>query len=551
MKDVKRFLAYLGKYKLAYWLIFTVTIIASVTMTLLYPYVNKMVFNSVEYGNQKLFTQAVVFCIILVVLNGVFPYLRYFEMRVVRKLVFDIKIRMFHKLMKMDFNYYERHHSGEALKTLNWDANCLKDAYFSHIYWVSIGIVKGMTSVVAMLIYSPIMTLISVSFCFITACCSVGINKQIKKMDKKIQQNVAVLAERLSDILSGFTLMKMYSGSSIVIDSFQHENEEVNHKEKERVRTVAVLEMLSFFLGILGNFGTIIAGALLVSRGQLDYGTVMAVVSLQMGVASMMQSFGSSLATFTSSIVRSGRVFDFLELDCEEKDGIGKLDEANVSDIKLAVDIDKLSFAYDGENKVLNEFDLKVKENEKILIMGDSGCGKSTLLMLLMRFYDRTDGKIQIKGKDIYDYSLEELRDMITYIPQNNYLFEGTIKENIAMGSKQVVTDEEVVNAAKFAYAHEFIKEFPMGYDTPLSAGGSNLSGGQRQRIAIARAFLKNSPILLMDEPSSALDVHSEKKINLAMTQLMENKVVLMVTHRTTGTADFDRVIKLEKNSAC
>ncbi len=169
-----------------------------------------------------------------------------------------------------------------------------------------------------------------------------------------------------------------------------------------------------------------------------------------------------------------------------------------------------------------------------MMLMGKSGCGKSTFLKLLMGFYQKETGIIKLYGKEISAYPLLQLRQLITYVPQKSYLFEGTIRENIAVGSieKEHVTDEEIANAAKLAYADEFIQTFPQGYDTYLNAGGNNLSVGQRQRIAIARAFLKNSPILLMDEPSSALDAYSEKMIRKAIAELAKDKVMIMVAHQ-------------------
>lgn len=544
MREVKRYFSYLGKYKGIYWIVFMITLIVSACLQVLYSYMNKMIFNSVEYKDKELFGYAVILCVIVMVLNCVFPYLRYFQIRIVRKIVFDIKIALFHKLMKMDMTYYEKHHSGEALKTLNWDANSLKDSYFSHVYWVVGKVVDGVTAMIAMLLYSPYLAVISVGFSLVTVLISMKINQKIKEMNKRIQSSLSNLAERLSDILSGFAILKMYRGSSIVLEHFQEENEAVTAQEKQRVKQSSMLEMLSFLLGILGSFGTIMAGAILVAQGLTDYGTVMAVVSLQMSVSMMVQKFGSSMATFSSSLVKAGRVFDFLELSCEEKD-------KNVEKLEMykegaPISMKQLCFAYDGRERVLNGFQMEIFAGEKVLLMGESGCGKSTLLKLLLRFYDKTSGEILLYGHDISEYSLQQLRDMITYIPQNNYLFEGTVRENIVLGnSKKAVTDEEIMHAAKLAYADEFIRELPQGYDTWLSAGGSNLSGGQRQRIAIARAFLKNSPIILMDEPSSALDVQSEKLINLAMRQLMEQRVVLMVTHRETAFDEFDRVVKM------
>ncbi len=544
MKELKRYLSYIGPYKLPYWSIFIVTLVTSVILTLTYPYMNKLVFNALEHGDGDLFVQAVILCIILVVLNCLSPYRRYFQIRVVRKIVFDIKIRLFEKLMKMDMNYYESHHSGEALKTLNGDANSLKDSYFSHIYWVTGGLIDGVVSVIAMIVYSPALTLVSIGFCLLSVYISIKVNRQIKQMDKDIQMKIAGLTARLSDILSGFTTLKMFRGSSIVLDDYQRKNEQAAKEEKRRVKKLSALETLSFFMGILAGFGTIGIGAFGVVRGRLDYGTVMAIVSLQMGVSSMVQGFGSSLATFSSSLVKAGRVFDFLESDGEEPEGGNAVE---VQKDCRPIEIENLTFSYGGKSDVLKDFSMEVRDGEKIMIMGESGCGKSTLLKLLMRFYQQTSGEIKLYGHDINEYPLWQLRQLITYIPQNSYLFEGSIRENIAFGytGRGQVSDGEIMRAAKSAYAEEFIALLPHGYDTHLDAGGSNLSGGQRQRIAIARAFLRDSPILLMDEPSSALDVQSEKMIHQAMKELMKQKVVLMVTHRAGPLEEFDRVVRL------
>ena len=545
MKEFRRYLSYIGKYKAAYWSIFIMTLVTSVLLNLLYPYMNKMIFNAMEYGDRMLFKRAVILCMILVVLNCLAPYRRYFQIRVVRKIVFDIKIRLFEKLLKMDMHFYEKHHSGEVLKTLSWDANSLKDSYFSHIYWVVGRLVNGVTSIIAMVVYSPSLAVVSVSFCLLTVWFSLLINKQIKQMDQKIQKRISGLTQRLSDILSGFTLLKMYQGASIVIEYFQEENEQVTGEEKQKVHRSAMLEMVTFLLGILASFGTIGVGAFLVTKGKIDYGTVMAVVSLQMGVSTLLQRFGAAVTTLSNSLVKAGRVFDFLEQEGEEY--LGGEKPVTVQEGSIPVRIEKLCFSYEESKEIWKDFSMEITQDEKVLLMGESGCGKSTLLKLLLRFYEKRAGQIKLYGHDITEYPLWQLRQLITYIPQNSYLFEGTVFENIAHGyvGRENVTEEAVKQAARLAYADTFIQELPKGYDTLLEAGGGNLSGGQRQRIAIARAFLKDAPILLMDEPSSALDVQSERMIGLAMKELMKEKVVLMVTHKEPAFEEFKRVVRM------
>ena len=544
MKELKRYFSYIGKYKTAYWTVFLFTLVSSAVLTFAYPYMNKLIFNALEYEDIKIFQRAVVLCIVLVVLNCLAPYRRYFQIKIVRKIVFDIKIRLFDKLLKLDMDYYEKNHSGDALKTLNWDANSLKDSYFSHVFWVFGRLVNGLISIIAMLIYSPLLMLVSVSFCLVTVFLSIRINKQIKEMDRGIQKKISHLTTHLSDILFGFTELKMYKGAAIVCNFFYNENEKLLQDGWQRAKRAGGLEMITFFLGIFASFGTIGVGAYLVSCGKIDYGTVMAIVSLQMGVSTLIQGFGSALTTLSASLVKAGRVFDFLEMDCEELQAEETLSLMNEA---TPVEIKRLTFSYDGEKLIFNDFSLCIKNGEKVILMGESGCGKSTLIKLMLGFYQKIDGSIKLYGRELKEYSPIQLRQIFTYIPQRNYLFEGTIRENIMIGGigREDITEDKMIHAAKKAYADEFIRTFPQGYDTPLVAGGNNLSVGQKQRIAIARAFLKDSAILLLDEPSSALDVHNEKMINQALRELMKDKVVIMVSHRRDVFDTFDRVINM------
>lgn len=543
MRELKRYFAYMGRHRYLYWTILTVTLIMEAVLDISYSYINKQTLNAVEFENMKQFRLALILCLAVVLLKCFFPYLRYFQIKLVRTMVFEIKLRLFRKLMKLDMDYYVKNHSGEALKTLNWDANSLKDSWFSHVYWVLAQIVRGASSLLAMYLYSPVLTVISVIFCGITVFVSVKLNNEIKKSAKAVQKSTTALANYFSDILQGFSVLKLFAGSSIVLSHFHNENETVCMQEKQRTHKAAGLETLGFLLGILGSFGTIAAGVWLCRRGELDYGTIMAVVTLQMNISGAMQRLGGSMATFQTSLVKAGRVFDFLELACEEP---ASKELQPVDFAAEPIDISGLTFTY-GQENILTKINMRVNHNEKVVLKGRSGCGKSMLLKLLLGFYPVELGQIRIYGKDITAYDLRQLRNMTTYISQNNYLFEGTIAENIAYGSGAGVpkTREEIVRAARAAYADEFIQKLPNGYDTVISAGGSSLSGGQRQRIAIARAFLKDAPILLMDEPTSSLDIESEQKINAAVTKLMTDRVVIMVSHRETGTGGFGRIVQM------
>lgn len=552
MKDTRRFLRYIGKYRFRYWLILIITLITESALQVLYSYVTKQTINAIEFQNMQMFRTAVIVCVIIVICKCLFPYLRYFHIHLVRRMVYDLKLRLFEKLLDMNMKFYDDTHSAEAMRILNMDADSLKTAWFSHVYWVSGKLVLVIASVITMLFYSTILTCIALIISVLTAFVSIRINNSIKKYAKNVQKKSAKLAALFSDIISGFVTLKMNPGASIVLKHFYKENEESAQAARSRVRMEASLEMAAFLLGIIGSFGTIIVGALLVADGKLNFGIVMAVVTLQMSMSSAMQQFGSSLAVFTTSVVRAGHVFDFLELEQEECVGWNTQTQVGTVDLhdkcNVAIELYKLHFSYDDmENTQLYYDGLKVENGEKILLAGESGCGKSTFLKLLLRFYPVESGSVRLYGRELNEYSLMQLRNMITYVPQESYLFEGTIRENIEYGWNKAGSPDMdmIVRAAKQAYADEFISELPDGYDTRLTAGGMNLSGGQRQRIAIARAMLKDSPVILMDEPSSALDTHSENVFLKVLDSLMKDKTVIMVSHRMTGVERFDRVVRL------
>ena len=611
MHELKRYFSYMGKHQFTYWMILITTIVTENVLNILYSYVNKQTLNAIEYSDMRLFRSAVILCVIVLILRCLFPYLRYFSIHLVRQMFFEVKSTLFDKLLTLNMNWYESNHSGDGIKALNWDANSLKDSWFSHVYWILGKVTIGISSLITMFIYCPLLAGISVVVCLMTATVTIYLNNSMKKSSKKVQEATVNLAKWLNDILAGFSILKMYSGSNIVIDKYLNENQNVTSKELERTRKASFLEMLNFLLGLLGSFSTILFGVYLVSKNMIDYGTIMAVVTLQISLSATMQRLGGAVTTFNNSLVKASRVFDFMDIgdvenmmcsDIEDNCGVLNMTDSNARDNCSAqaggctIDIKDLTFSYNSHKNALTNFNLNIGCNEKIMLKGKSGCGKSTLLKLLLRFYDYQNGHIKINNIDLKDYPVSKLRNMIAYIPQDCFLFEGTIAENIAYGlgaealhiynsinddnigdnifndinnrhnnfnkkinypisfnninstlntfnNNDVVTLSDIISAAKLAYADEFISQLPDGYETHINSGGTNLSGGQRQRIAIARAFLKNAPILLMDEPSSALDEESEKMINKALHKLMQNKIVIMVSHRDSGDEEFDSVV--------
>jgi ATP-binding cassette subfamily B protein len=290
----------------------------------------------------------------------------------------------------------------------------------------------------------------------------------------------------------------------------------------------------------INNFVLITIGALMSVFGITDLGTVFAILSIQGNVSAMFMNFGSAWGMVQESISAAEMIEEVFEAVPENYENT-TVEKRNSS---IAVRFENVIFAYDKE-KVLDGISLEVRRGETAALVGNSGGGKSTVIRLMPEFYKICSGHIYIDGADIKSYPLKQLRSKIAYVPQDSYLFEETIMENIRFG-KPDASDKEVYEAARLANAHDFIKELPEGYNTITGERGETLSGGQRQRIAIARAFLKDAPILLLDEATSALDKENERLVQQSLETLMKGRTTMVVAHRlsTIRNADVIYVIK-------
>jgi len=301
--------------------------------------------------------------------------------------------------------------------------------------------------------------------------------------------------------------------------------------------------------------GIIAIGGWMAVQGQLSWGALIATIQMASGITWMFFEMGSFVTRLQASLAGADRIFEILDMPLEQW-GEGKAGATGHGPQKVqkghvtAIEFCDVRFSYNRDNRVLNGFNLAIHQDQVVALVGSSGSGKSTLLKLLLGFYDTDGGEITVFGKSIREYTLEQLRRLIAYVPQDNYLFSGTIRENIAYG-KEGASHQEIEEAAKGAFAHDFIMDLPAGYDTQVGERGAHLSGGQRQRIAIARAFLKNSPILLLDEATSSLDSESEQQVQKALERLMKGRTTLVVAHRLSTVQNADIILVLEDGSIC
>jgi ABC transporter related len=384
--------------------------------------------------------------------------------------------------------------------------------------------------------------LISLAACGLTVLINIKFAEPLRKIGGKIQRSESALLSRLSDLVAGFRVIKLYDTDGFIINKYEETNRKTAGLRIKRIARVGTIDSISHLLNFINTFVIITIGAVMAAKGYTDFGTVFAILTVQGNVSSMLLNFGSAWGMMQESVAASELIHEVLNTDKEErKPAIAPEDDT--SDHYIA--FENVSFSYDDSGPVLDGLNLSVKEGTVAALVGPSGGGKSTVIKLLPEFYPIGKGKIYFAGRNIDSYSADELRNMISYVPQDAYLFDASVKENIGYG-KTNASDEEIIDAAKAANAHDFIMELSDGYDTLVGERGESLSGGQRQRIAIARAFLKNAPVLLLDEATSALDNENEAIVQQSIESLMKNRTVIVVAHRLSTIENADIIYVIE-----
>lgn len=468
------------------------------------------------------------------------PVLEYMYCSSIKRTMADIRLKLFDHAAGMKIRYYEKNHSGDMISRMTNDVQTMEQAYGSQLRMVVFTVLFGLGCAVIMMIMDWRIGLVLVLFGLLSAFVNSRFAVPIRRISDKIQKNSGELTERLTDLLAGFNVTKMYKIKDIIMGRYSEMNNITVSSSMARTRVNSYLDSVNFLL-IWLNFGGVMGfGSLMVINGSIGYDKLVAIVQLLNGVVFMFVQLGNFISQLQGSLAGAGRVFELLDEPSEPE----RYNAGGDADSNGIVEFTNVSFAYEEGNKVLDGLALCVGKGQTAALVGPSGGGKSTVIKLLLGYYPPDSGNIVINGKPMGQYTLEELRNMMAYVPQDAYLFDGTIEENIRYGRPDA-TKEKVIEAARMANAHDFIMEQPDGYDTVVGERGARLSGGQKQRIAIARALLKDAPILLLDEATSALDSESEQLVQEALNILMEGRTTIAVAHRlsTIEHADIIYVI--------
>lgn len=472
-----------------------------------------------------------------------------------------VEKQVFAKALRLPMSYYENQHSGDFMSKLVFDMEKAGDIYGSRLRRLLDGILTTIIYLIPMLVLNWQLTLCLLAVSGLSLLVNSIFLKPMKKMGKQLSGKNAVMTEKITNILAGMETTKIFPTGRRLLDDYDVANRDC-YKIQTRTNSMsAALESLNNLFDLLSSLAFLGVGVWFVSKNLTTLGELSAIYSIYGNFRFVVMEIGKYIPQMMNCVANAERIYDFLSLEEEpetyamsgktadakdESQGAGAGDKGEAADIVTARNI---AFAYNEERQILNRFSLDIKKGEFVALTGQSGCGKSTFAKLLLGFYKPEQGDLTIDGRSYSNMSLQEVRNLIGYVPQEPYLFETTIAENIAYGRSDVapedVSMEDIIEAAKAANAHEFIMKLPEGYNTIPGERGNTLSGGEKQRIAIARAVLKNAPVLLLDEATSALDNESERLVNEAIERLCKERTTIMIAHRASTIARADRVIAM------
>ncbi|MDE7029578.1 MAG: ABC transporter ATP-binding protein/permease [Lachnospiraceae bacterium] len=448
--------------------------------------------------------------------------------------------------MDLPYAYYEKHHSGEILSKVSYDLGRMGDIYGSRFRRMIMPFLEVVVYLVPMLVLSPHLTLCLVGVNVLMLALNMLLAEPLRRVSRALSGINSGMTRRLSDLLQGMEQVRMFAHGRETVEEYIKHSKMFAARSNHRILLSAGLESASRGFDLLCALVFLALGVLFVQRGYTTLGALAAIYTLYGSFSAQFLQMNRYIPELVAYLAYAQNIFDLLEERREDKNWYDQKEHSGVDkDAGAAgmVSMDRVVFSY-GDNAVLREFSMAVQRGECVALTGPSGCGKSTVSKLLLGLYPIERGSIAVVGNSVRDMSNRQLRELFAYVPQEPYLFEASILENIRMGRLDASVDE-IVEAAKVANAHMFILELENGYNTQVGERGSRLSGGQRQRIAIARAILKGAPILLLDEATSALDGESERLVNDAVRSLRGTRTILMIAHRTSTIQMADRVCSM------
>lgn len=553
---LRRLMVYMRPHTLSLFLVFTFTVLSTV-FTIFSPKVmgqaTTVLFEGIMAKMQGIPGAAIDFdavATILIILAGlyiasaVFGYLRQLVMvEVAQKTVFQMREDISEKLARLPLKYYDSTTHGEILSRVTNDVDTVSQSLQQSITQMITSVISIIGVLVMMLTISFSLTLVTLAMLPLSLGISVFIASRSQKFFVRQQRILGELNGHVEEIYSGHTIVKAYGLEEDAVRKFSEVNDELYDMGWKAQFVSGTIMPLIRFVGNIGYVAIAVLGGIFVLRGMINIGDIQAFMQYSRQFTMPITQMASIANILQSTVAAAERVFELLD---EEEELADVPNALSLTNPRGEIGLQKVNFGYDPAQSVLKNLNLDVKPGEMVAIVGPTGAGKTTLVNLLMRFYDVEEGAITFDGENIMEIKRGNLRAMFGMVLQDTWLFEGTIKENIAYG-RAGATDREIKDAAQAAQIDHFIRTLPAGYDTILTEDAANISQGQKQLLTIARAILADPVVLILDEATSSVDTRTERLIQEAMARLMENRTSFVIAHRLSTILDADRILVINQ----
>ncbi len=497
-----------------------------------------------QHGPQYALLLTVTLVIITFLFKNLFNYLAsYHIMHLKNGVLRDLRKKLFNIIIELPISYYSEKRKGDVMARILGDVNEVQNSFFSILELIVKEPLTILFAIIAMLNISVKLTLFVFIFIPISGLVISRIGKSLKGKSTKAQQESGYFISIVEESLGGLKVVKSYNAENQFKTRF---NDSINRLLK-LTNSIGnknnLASPMSEFMGIV-TIAILLwyGGNLVLVDKTLDGSLFLVYMLLSYQILTPAKAISKASYAVKNGLAAAERVFEVLE---QENTITSKENAIEKNTFENQISIKNINFKYDEES-VLKDFSLEIKKGQTVALVGQSGSGKSTIANLLTRFYDVNEGEIEIDSINIKDYNLQSLRGLMGLVTQDSILFNDTIKANIALG-KLDASDEEIIEALKIANAYEFVKELPDGIYANIGDSGNKLSGGQKQRLSIARAVLKNPPIMILDEATSALDTESEKLVQVALENMMQNRTSIVIAHRLSTIQKADKIIVMQK----
>ena len=508
---------------------------------LLNYYITKL---STENGPEYALLLVVSIVIVIFLLKNIFSYLASFHVtRLKTGVLKDLREKLYQKIIHLPISYFSDARKGDIMSRMLGDINEVQNSFFQVLELVVREPLTIIFSIAAMLAISSKLTLFVFIFIPISGLIISSIGKNLKAKSRKAQQETGYFISILDETLGGMKVVKSYNSENLFISKFNSSIKKLQQLSNSIGNKSNLASPMSEFLGILTIAVLLYYGGYMVLVDKSLASTAfIGYIALAYTILTPAKNISKASYQVKTGLAAAERVFSLLE---QENTIVNHPNAIQKTTFETSISIQNINFKYEEEN-VLKNFSLQIPKGKTVALVGQSGSGKSTIANLLTRFYDVQEGTIKIDGVDIKDINLMSLRDLTGLVTQDSILFNDTIKANILL-AKLDATDEEIIDALKIANAYEFVQYLPDGIYTNIGDGGGKLSGGQRQRLSIARAVLKNPPIMILDEATSALDTESEKFVQVALENMMQNRTSIVIAHRLSTIQKADLIVVMQK----